>query len=398
MTEPKRCPWCDSWKPEERRYSPLTGRECDNDTFHSTPARCAAPAPDGSGTCHLDPGHGTEQHETVPEGSRTVVTWDDAPASEPSREGDRVVKNTGNGSDLSSQGEGSDAGSSPAGRPFVTPASDPTKLHILYCDEYHAHTPPRCCASDCWCRDDTPTSEPPLLKDINTEWVTEKNEGDMTVHHLMVGGVLCRWWGDGPEPSGVARLAALVSGDTTPETPTPTPLSAQEEYESIMVPVKICEAQIDEAVVKAINETDAKWVRKTRESQPIVVAEAEKRLGSAWRAMALYTVENALVDPDEPELFSPFDTEVRTIIRNMVDEAVRLEAKRWLEVQLMGNRILIDAKTEEVESIRERAAEICKAAADTLFRQRNAKLQPSLWDVLITVSSDILSLKADDDG
>lgn len=47
-----------------------------------------------------------------------------------------------------------------------------------------------------------------LLKPVTSEWATEKNDMQMTVHHRMVEGVLCRWWGDGPTPDGVALIDA----------------------------------------------------------------------------------------------------------------------------------------------------------------------------------------------
>lgn len=53
------------------------------------------------------------------------------------------------------------------------------------------------------------------------------------------------------------------------------------------------------------------------------VAEAELRLGRAWHSMALNTIRNAMTDPDEPEVISPFDTEAREIIRGMVAKGIR---------------------------------------------------------------------------
>lgn len=79
--------------------------------------------------------------------------------------------------------------------------------------------------------------------------------------------------------------------------------------------------------------------------------------------------------------------------RSCVTEAERHEAKRWLEVQLMVIHILIDSRKEAAVEMRDRAAEICKEAATNLFQQRNAEFQPSLWDMLITTSTAILSLK-----
>ena len=49
-----------------------------------------------------------------------------------------------------------------------------------------------------------------LLKEITSGWETEKSEGAVTVHHRMVGGVLCRWWGDGQPPEGVALIDRAV--------------------------------------------------------------------------------------------------------------------------------------------------------------------------------------------
>lgn len=36
----------------------------------------------------------------------------------------------------------------------------------------------------------------------------------VTCHSKIIGGVLCRWWGDGPQPEGVAMLDSLASGET----------------------------------------------------------------------------------------------------------------------------------------------------------------------------------------
>lgn len=41
-------------------------------------------------------------------------------------------------------------------------------------------------------------------------WDTFKNPPAATVNSRDVGGVLCRWWGDGPEPAGVALIDAAV--------------------------------------------------------------------------------------------------------------------------------------------------------------------------------------------
>ncbi len=84
---------------------------------------------------------------------------------------------------------------------------------------------------------------------------------------------------------------------------------------------------------------------KVAESDDRVV-DAEMRLGSAWHGMALYTVENALVDPDEPELFSPFDIEVRAIIRGHVAEAVK-EAWKEANITLKALRATTDREVAE---------------------------------------------------
>lgn len=52
---------------------------------------------------------------------------------------------------------------------------------------------------------------PNILKDVDSDWDTEKNEGAVTCHSRMIGGVLCRWWGDGPEPSGIVKINAALS-------------------------------------------------------------------------------------------------------------------------------------------------------------------------------------------
>lgn len=50
-----------------------------------------------------------------------------------------------------------------------------------------------------------------VLRNVSSEWKTEKNDAAVTVHHRMVDGVLCRWWGDGPTPPGVAKIDAACS-------------------------------------------------------------------------------------------------------------------------------------------------------------------------------------------
>jgi len=52
---------------------------------------------------------------------------------------------------------------------------------------------------------------PNILKDVDSEWDTEKSDNIVTCHYRMIGGVLCRWWGDGPEPSGVKKIDAALS-------------------------------------------------------------------------------------------------------------------------------------------------------------------------------------------
>jgi hypothetical protein len=48
-----------------------------------------------------------------------------------------------------------------------------------------------------------------ILKEVTTEWVTEREAGKITCHTRMIGGVLCRWWGDGPPPPGARALTDL---------------------------------------------------------------------------------------------------------------------------------------------------------------------------------------------
>lgn len=57
-----------------------------------------------------------------------------------------------------------------------------------------------------------------FLKHYSTEWDHSLNDDKVMCHHKMVEGVLCRWWGDGPEPDGVALIdsiaqAALKAGE-----------------------------------------------------------------------------------------------------------------------------------------------------------------------------------------
>lgn len=42
-------------------------------------------------------------------------------------------------------------------------------------------------------------------------WHVFVNPPAMTVHTRDVGGVLCRWWGDGPVPAGVALIDAAAA-------------------------------------------------------------------------------------------------------------------------------------------------------------------------------------------
>lgn len=67
------------------------------------------------------------------------------------------------------------------------------------------------------------------------------------------------------------------------------------------------------------------------------VAEAELRLGRAWHSMALNTIRNAMTDPDEPEVISPFDTEAREIIRGMVAKGVRDQMEADAKVARRSN-------------------------------------------------------------
>jgi len=47
------------------------------------------------------------------------------------------------------------------------------------------------------------------LKD--REWEIDRGERQVTCHSLVIGGVLCRWWGeDNEKPPGADLLAALV--------------------------------------------------------------------------------------------------------------------------------------------------------------------------------------------
>lgn len=54
-------------------------------------------------------------------------------------------------------------------------------------------------------------ASPNVLKHVTSEWDTTKNDVEVTTHHRMVEGVLCRWWGDGPTPDGVALIDRAVA-------------------------------------------------------------------------------------------------------------------------------------------------------------------------------------------
>lgn len=65
--------------------------------------------------------------------------------------------------------------------------------------------------------DAPPAERANILREVSSEWDTEQNDNAVTVHHRMVAGVLCRWWGDGPTPKGVALIdtaAAALSNPT----------------------------------------------------------------------------------------------------------------------------------------------------------------------------------------
>lgn len=47
---------------------------------------------------------------------------------------------------------------------------------------------------------------PNFLREVSSEWETTMNDDSVTCHDRMVGGVLCRWWGDGETPEGVAVI------------------------------------------------------------------------------------------------------------------------------------------------------------------------------------------------
>ena len=52
-----------------------------------------------------------------------------------------------------------------------------------------------------------PAVRPNLLRDETSAWEIQRQDSDgnpvVTCHTRVIGGVLCRWWGDGPAPSGV---------------------------------------------------------------------------------------------------------------------------------------------------------------------------------------------------
>lgn len=56
-----------------------------------------------------------------------------------------------------------------------------------------------------------------ILKEVSSEWETTKNDNEVPCHSRMVEGVLCRWWGDGPAPRGVAILDSRVDHDALRE-------------------------------------------------------------------------------------------------------------------------------------------------------------------------------------
>lgn len=76
---------------------------------------------------------------------------------------------------------------------------DTTKA-IYRCPHCRA-IPPAPHAADCPERTETPASA----------WHTFVNPPAITIHTRDVGGVLCRWWGDGPVPAGVAMIDAAAA-------------------------------------------------------------------------------------------------------------------------------------------------------------------------------------------
>ena len=64
------------------------------------------------------------------------------------------------------------------------------------------------------CRDQWVLSRTPIpeniLRNVSSEWSTTAAKGEVTCHTRMVGGVLCRWWGDGPTPPGVKQIDAAA--------------------------------------------------------------------------------------------------------------------------------------------------------------------------------------------
>lgn len=50
-----------------------------------------------------------------------------------------------------------------------------------------------------------------FLKEQTTDWQTDIGPNQVTCHSRVIGGVLCRWWGNGPEPEGVAILDKLTT-------------------------------------------------------------------------------------------------------------------------------------------------------------------------------------------
>lgn len=50
-----------------------------------------------------------------------------------------------------------------------------------------------------------------ILREVSSEWDTTMNTNEVTCHSRMIEGVLCRWWGDGPTPKGVAVIDAAAT-------------------------------------------------------------------------------------------------------------------------------------------------------------------------------------------
>lgn len=43
-------------------------------------------------------------------------------------------------------------------------------------------------------------------KTPRVDWITERQENNVTCHTRIIGGVLCRWWGEGELPPGVRAI------------------------------------------------------------------------------------------------------------------------------------------------------------------------------------------------